>query len=87
MKPKLAVAAKSKDQIMEEKINGPLIDYAQLKKDDQISNSLENRIKMGNPPGNVMNVIPVDKKNKSAEVVFKLVQKGKKPVLAEVAKS
>jgi hypothetical protein len=45
VKPTLAAAAKSKDQIMQEKMDGPPIDYAQLKKDDSIANSLERRIK------------------------------------------
>jgi len=66
-------------------MEGPPIDYVQLKKDDDIANSLEKRIKQGSPAGNIQSTVPAEKKDK--ELVFKLSQKGKKPVLAEVAKS
>jgi len=59
---------------MQEKIDGPPIDYAQLKKDDNIANALERRIKQGTPAGNIQSTVPVDKTaKKEKEVVFKLV--------------
>jgi hypothetical protein len=73
---------------MQEELEGPPIDYAQLKKDDNIANSLNIRIKQGTPAGNIQSTVPAEKgAKKEKEIVFKLVQKGKKPVLAEAAKS
>jgi len=38
---------------MQEEAEGPVIDYVQLKKDDNIANSLNTRIKQGTPAGNI----------------------------------
>jgi len=59
---------------MIEEAEGPVIDYVQLKKDDNIANSLNIRIKQGTPAGNIQSTVPLEKgAKKEKEIVFKLV--------------
>lgn len=74
--PKLAEVAEDPEEAKRKKAEGPVIDYAALKKADVIDKSLDAR----KATGALANTVPADK-NAPKETVFKLKIKGEMPKL------